>query len=264
MHKQPTISVIILNYRSPQLTVQCVQKLQEQSIADAMEILVVDNHSEDDSIGVLRNRLSGYKNVRIIEVPTNRGYGKGNNFGAGYANGEYILIMNPDNQPEASALERMIAVLEEDEEIGILAPKLIYPDGAVRESAVRFPTFLDMFLKRTVFQHLFPRRLDRYLQRSKDPEIMRDTDWVHGACLLLRRSIFEELGGFDPRFFMFFEDIDLCKRCWELGKRVVYIPEIHVADREQRLSGAGLLSLLTKRTGWMHIASAMRYFWKWR
>jgi GT2 family glycosyltransferase len=103
----------------------------------------------------------------------------------------------------------------------------------------------------------------KYLQADADPDGVRDVDWVVGACLLLRRSFYEELGGFDPRFFLFFEDIDLCRRCWLAGKRVVYFPRAVATDRKRRLSEGGVFRLLTKKTGRIHVMSALRYFRKW-
>ena len=91
-----------------------------------------------------------------------------------------------------------------------------------------------------------------------------DVDWLVGACLLIPRQIFQSLGGFDPRFFLFFEDIDLCRRIKSLGKRVLYVPGVKVLDRRNRLSGSSIFSLLTKKTTWIHVASAVKYFWKWR
>jgi len=260
----PLVSAIVLNYRTPLDAVQCVKNLRRQTIKDQIEIIVVDNHSDDDSIGILHVRLADIPNVRIIEAAENLGYGRGNNLGERYATGDYILIVNPDTEPQSDALERFIEVLEKDTEIGIIAPKLVFPDGTVRDSYRTFPTMFDIVIKRTVLRHIFHERLRRYLQHERDPNYVRDTDWVAGACLFLRRSFFEELGGFDERFFLFFDDTDFCRRCWELGKRVVYYPDIKAGDRKQRLSGGGILPLVTKPAGRAHVQSALKYFWKWR
>ena len=91
-----------------------------------------------------------------------------------------------------------------------------------------------------------------------------DVDWLVGACLLLRTDLFRRLKGFDERFFLFFEDMDLCRRTKILGKRVVYLPQIKVLDGKERLSGSSIFSLFTRKTTRIHLASAMKYFWKWR
>jgi len=261
---QPLVSVLILNYRTPLDAVECVKNMQKQTIADQMEIIVIDNHSDDDSIGILRNRLEGFENVRIVEVPCNLGFGKGNNIGERYAAGEYIAILNPDTEPEPEVIEKCIEVLKNDDSIGIIAPKLVFPDGTVRDSYRTFPTIPDLIIKRTFLKRIFPGRLKHYLQHERDPLTVRDTDWVAGACLIMHKNLYDKLQGFDPRIFLFFDDTDLCRRCWKSGKRVLYYPDAIAKDRKHRLSGSGLLPLLTTRAGRAHVISAGKYFWKWR
>ena len=254
----------MLNYRSPKDTVRCVHALLKQTIANQIEILVVDNHSEDDSIGTIRNRLGQFPNVRIIETPANLGYGQGNGFGIQYAAGTYIFVTNPDNELEASGLERMVRLMESDSTIGIVAPRLVHEDGSVRPSARAFPSLLDVIAKRTRLSAMLTKRMDRYLRRDADMQHPTETDWTVGACLLMRRATFEKLGGFDKRFFLFFEDTDLCRRMWEMGLRVLYDPTVTARDRKRRLSEGNTISLFLRKTGRIHISSAIKYFWKWR
>lgn len=260
----PSVTAIILNYRTPLLAVKSVQALRTQTIAEQIEIIVVDNHSDDDSIGTLRVRLKGLPNVRIVETPKNLGFGRGNDRGIAHAKGDYLLIINPDNELERSSLERMVAVMEQDPSIGIVAPKLIHEDGTIRDSVRSFPRLLDVIAKRTPLRNLFPGHLKEYLQSDQDPDRKRTVDWAVGACLLMRREFFQELGGFDQRFFLFFEDIDLCRRCWVAGKRVLYLPEASATDGKKRLSEGGALSLLRHPAGRAHLRSALQYFWKWK
>lgn len=262
--RQFFVSAVVLNYRTPQDTVRCVRALLGQTVANRMEIFVVDNHSEDDSIGVIRNTFRGEPRVKILEAATNRGYGKGNGLGARRARGDYVLIINPDNELEPDGLQKMIAAMEGNPEIGILGPKLQFADGTVRDSFRSFPTVSDLFIKRTFLRAIFPRRMRRYLQHDRDHGQVRDVDWLAGACLLLRRELYEKLGGFDPRFFLFFEDTDLCRRVWRTGKHVVYFPLARATDRKHRLSEGGIWAFFTKRTVRIHLWSATKYFWKWR
>lgn len=259
----PFVSAIVLNYRTPQDAVRCVEALLNQTL-QSLEILMVDNHSEDDSIGLLRNRFGKHPRVRIIEARVNLGYGQGNALGIRSARGRYLFITNPDNELEPGGLERMVAALEEDPTIGILAPTLMHEDGTIRDSCRTFPSVLDVLIKRTVLRWLCRKRLARYLagdiRSTREP---RDVDWVVGTCMLLRRELYEQLGGFDPRFFIFFDDIDLCRRVGQSGKRVVYFPFVRATDRKRRLSEGGIASLLFHRAGRSHLMSAAKYFWKW-
>ena len=260
----PRISAIVLNYRSPRDTLKCIAALLQQTMVEQLEILVVYNHSYDESFQWIRNRYPHHPQVKIFETPKNLGYGQGNDLAIRAAAGDYILIINPDNQLAEDGLERMVLAMERDKSLGILSPKLLHPDGTVRESARRFPRLTDVFLKRTVFHRFFRERLDVYLQHNEDPNRVREVDWVAGACMLLRKDLYEKIGGFDPQFFLFFEDTDLCRRVWAEGKKVVYFPLASATDAKHRLSEGGMLSFFTKKTMRIHTVSAMKYFWKWR
>ncbi len=268
----PLVSAIILNYRTGREAWKCAEGLLGQSIAEKMEVLIVDNHSQDDSIGYLRNRLRreaergvlDVTRVRILEAPRNVGFGAGYNLGFRHARGTFFLVNNPAKILRPDAVEKMVAAMEEDTGIGILAPKLIYDDGTFRDSYRSFPTFFDVIIKRTSLRSVFPGRMRRYLQWDRNPDLAGDTDWVVGGCFLMRASLCRELGGFDDRFFLFFEDTDLCRRARALGKRVVYFPAAQGTDRKQRLSEGGVMALFTKRTARIHLVSALKYFWKWR
>jgi N-acetylglucosaminyl-diphospho-decaprenol L-rhamnosyltransferase len=260
----PTVTAIVLNYKTPKNVIACVHALKKQTIADKMKILVIDNHSEDDSIGIIRNRVGGLEGVFILESSDNKGYGRGNEIGIQQADTPYVLIINPDNELEENALEQMTKEMDAHSDIGILAPKLVHEDGTIRDSARSFPSFFDALIKRTFLSHIFHARMDYYLQREEDPNAERDVDWVVGACIVIRKELLQKIGGFDPRFFLFFEDMDLCRRCWEAGFRVHYFPKAVASDRKRRLSEGGALSILFKKTGRIHIVSALKYFWKWR
>lgn len=260
----PVVSAIVLNFRSPQQTVKCVQELMKQTIADRMEILVVDNHSDDDSIGIFRNRLGKFPAVRILETPDNRGFGEGYDAGIRQARGRFVLINNPDKLLERGALECMVRKMKDDPSIGILAPKLLHADGTVRLSARAFPQLLDVIAKRTILGKIFPHRVRHYLQLDLPLDETRDVEWIAGGCFLTPLQLLRELNGFDPRFFLFFEDIDLCRRVWERGKRVVFFPEARGLDRKRRLSEIHALLMPFKRMGRIHMKSAVKYFWKWR
>lgn len=269
MEKHPLVSAVVLNFRTPQQATRCVRALHAQSSASSessafLEVIVVDNHSCDESIQLLRNRFAQDPHVRILESRENIGYSRGNALGIRHARGKYLLVINPDNELESTGLRTMVAAMERDATIGILAPCLVYPDGSVRDSFRRFPSVVDVLIKRTPLRRLFPGRLRHYLRADEDPRAVQDADWVVGACFLIRRDVYEKIGGLDPRFFLFFEDIDLCRRVRAAGLRVVYFPTVTATDRVHRLSEGGVLQLILSRTGRIHIASALRYFWKWR
>ena len=257
-----SVSALVLNYRTPLQAVRCVQALRAQTLPPD-EILVIDNHSDDESSGILRNRLEGMPGVRVLENRTNAGYAAGNNLALAQATGEFLLITNPDNELESEGLERMVEAMQESD-IGVVAPKLVHEDGSIRASVRRFPSPSDVIAKRAGLERAFPSRVARYLGVDSDPNAPRDVDWAVGACLLVRRQTLKDVGMFDERFFLFFEDMDFCRRCWTAGWRVAYRPGAVARDRKRRLSDGNLFTLAARRVGRAHIASALKYFWKWR
>ena len=178
------------------------------------------------------------------------------------AHGEYLLIINPDNMMPSDALEKMLDVLQKHPDVGIVGPALIHPDGSVRPSARSFPTVLDLLRKRFSPNHWQAKYEESARTLVKNDR--REVDWLVGACVLINTDFFRSLGGFDERFFLFFEDIDLCRRVRLKGKKVLYLPHMHVLDRRMRLSGSSIFSLLRRKTTWIHVLSAIKYFWKWR
>jgi len=259
----PIVTAVILNTNAARDTLRCVAALRAQTIADQLEIIVIENHSEDDSLGLLDNTLRGVPNVRIVETVGNHGYGHGYNTGMRYARGRYVLVNNPVKILPSDGIERFVARLESDPSIGLVAPQLRHPDGSLRFVARRYPRPIDLITKRTALGRWFPKRLRRYLNLDADPKQVRDVEWVACGCYMLPRSLFMDLRGFDERFFLFFEDTDLCRRVRLAGYRVVYDPTVSGNDRKRRLSEGGLGTLLFTRFGRAHIHSAFRYFAKW-
>jgi len=228
-----------------------------------MDIIVIDNHSDNDSIGILRNRLGQMNRVRIVETNRNAGFGGGYDVGIRQATGKYVLINNPAKILQPGALELIVKKMESDETIGIVAPKLIHEDGSVRASARAFPRLMDVIVKRSLRNSERSKGVRRYLQSDESPNKERETDWVIGGCMLVRTDAMVQVGGFDKRFFLFFEDIDLCRRIRQTGKSIIYFPQAIATDRKQRYSDMPLWQLPFKKAGRAHIASAVKYFWKW-
>ncbi len=257
------VSILILNYRQGKATVRCVKNFLDQCTDQSVEILVIDNHSHDESISFIRAQLGKNPLVRILETPRNGGFGYGYNFGATHARGKYLLINNPDKLLSQSALRTMLRLIEDDSTVGIVGPALWHTDGTRRLSMRRDPTILSVLSRRSILRFLFPHVLHEYLMLDVQPEVVHSVDWVVGGCFLIAHDLFTELAGFDERYFLFFEDADLCRRVRALGKKVVYLPEAKVFDRPRRLSGESFFDLIFSWTGRMHLLSAWKYFWKW-
>ncbi len=231
------LSVIIVSWNVRPLLQRCLSSVVESCARDALacEIIVVDNGSSDGSVDMVREHFPG---VQLIAADSNLGFTRGNNEGAAKSQGRYILLLNPDAEVTGDALRTMIAYMDAHGDVGALGPKVLFPDGSAQPSRRRFPTMATAFLESTILQQWFPnnRVLSHYymLDRSEDEE--QDVDWVIGACLLIRRQAWEQVGPLDEAFFMYSEELDWCHRAKCAGWRVAYLPVAVVIHHEGQSS----------------------------
>lgn len=257
-----TLSIVILNYRSRGLLRQCLKGLAAARLAVLHEIIVVDNASGDGTLAMLREDFPG---VRTLASPVNGGFAMGNNLGLLAARGHYALILNPDLVVLPGSIERLVAFLDDHPEAAVVAPQLLNPDGTVQASCYRFPDPWIPILRRTPLGRLrfAQRHLRHYLMTDWSHAETQTVDWALGGCLLIRFSAIERVGLFDERYFLYYEDVDWCRRFWEAGLAVYYLPSARLVHYHQRLSAEypglrGVLSALTR----IHILSGLLYFLK--
>ncbi len=260
------LSIIIVNYNHKYFPRLAVEALEKAKTDFSFEIIVVDNHSHDEESMAFLEKAHADKRLTFIKSPQNLGFGQGNNLGAKIAKGDYIFLHNPDVTVTENSLQKMVDYLEHHQDIGILGPKLIYSSGKVQESCRRHMTFTDLILNRTFLGRLpqFRKRVKHYLMEDFDHTKIQDVDLITGAAMLIPRTVFEKVGGFDPRYFLFMEDFDLCNMIRKADYRIVYYPEAEMNHYHKRLSQGSFLKLLGKKVFWLHVASAFKYFWKWR
>ena len=257
------VSIIILNYKQKGLVKQCVKGILQSHINVSYEIIVVDNHSHDGCIEMLREI---FPQVITLASEKNKGFAYGNNLGIQKSRGKYIVIINPDIAFTDNVIENMIAYMEKNKNAGIVAPKLINPDGTIQYSCRRFPKIFTPILRRTFLGNFsFAKKwLNAYLMEDWDHNSNKKVDWIFGAIFMIRKEFLKKVGLFDERFFLYFEDCDLCRRFWEKNYEVWYLADIELTHYHQRLSGQknGILSIFDKATR-IHIASAIKYFAKY-
>ncbi len=200
-----------------------------------LEIVVVDNGSSDGSPEMVR---AEFPQVRLLTNEENRGFTAANNQGLGLARGRWLLLLNPDAEVVGGALSAMVEYLEGHPRVGALGPQLRYPDGSLQSSRRRFPTFATGLVESTVIQEWWVDNglLRRYYMADTPDQAVQPVDWVVGACLLLRREAYEEVGGLDEGFFMYSEEMDWCRRCKSAGWDVVYLPSATVIHHEGKSS----------------------------
>lgn len=260
------LSIITVNFNHKYFPKLCVEALERSKTNFPFEIIFMDNASTDlISLGFLK-RASDEGRIKFIQSKQNLGFAGGNNLGFKHAKGEFIFILNPDTQVKEDTFQKMVDYLEAHPDVGILGPKLVYPDGSIQESCRRDMKFTDLVLRRTALGKVstLHKRVERYLMEDFDHERTQAVELVTGAAIMIPRHVLECVGGFDERYFLFMEDFDLCKKVRAAGYKVVYYHSAEVNHYHKRLSSGSLASLLRKKVFWIHVSSAAKYFWKWR
>ncbi len=258
------LAIVIVNYNTRDDLRNCLASLGRSQGAVSYRTIVVDNCSSDGSAAMARAEFPW---ARVIENEVNGGYAYANNIGlrdVGYAQGatlgqmpRYALLLNPDTILPADALERMIAFMDANPDVGVAGPKLVRRDGSLDKACRRsFPTPEVSFYRLTGLSALFPRsrRFGRYNLTYLDVDAQADVDAVVGAFMLLRAEALEQAGLLDEAFFMYGEDLDLCYRVKQHGWRVVYYPAVTVLH----LKGAASRKMSTRAI--IAFYEAMRIF----
>lgn len=265
------LSIIILNYKTKGLVKQCIRNVQVSTngfaclpVGRDYEIIVVDNNSND---GIKQMIDEKFPNVKFVQTGANLGFAAGNNAGMRIAKGKYILILNPDVTVLNNSLEKMVKYMEENSEVGIAGPKLINPDGSYQISCRTFQDPKLILYRRTPLG-LLPfaqKQLKKHLMLDFDHNQIKEVDWFLGACMLIRKSALDQVGLFDERFFMYLEDMDLCRRFWQKGYKVVYLADIEVVHLYERASANDSWNFLKlNKLTRIHIHSGIKYFLKYQ
>jgi N-acetylglucosaminyl-diphospho-decaprenol L-rhamnosyltransferase len=255
------ISVIIVSWNVRDLLKRALQSIFDDAAAAqcAVQVIVVDNASRDGTVEMVR---AEFPHARVIANTENVGFTRGNNQGlTAAASGHYIFLLNPDTEIQRGALRAMLDYMDapENARVGIVGPQLVYADGSPQSSRRRFPKFATALFESTILEQWFPNNslVTDYRLRMTDDSAVQDVDWVVGAAMLVRRAVYEQIGGFDENFFMYSEELDLCKRAQDAGWRVVYFPHARVLHHEAKSSE----QVLAQRDIYFH-SSKVRYFKK--
>jgi GT2 family glycosyltransferase len=256
------LSIIILNFRTKNLLKECLRGIRMVKPALPYEVIVVDNASGDGSAEMV---LADFPEVRLVRAERNLGYAGGNNLGMKAAVGKYVMIINPDIFVAPGSFESLVAYMDAHPEVGVVGPQLLNPDGTVQQSCYRFQTPLIPLYRRTILGKLpaGKRAVAKYLMEDFDHKSEREVDWLLGGALLVRRSAIDQVGMLDESFFLYFDDTDWCRRFWEHGWKVVYVPGSQMVHFHQRASKGGVMTLFKNKTARIHLQSAITYFRKY-
>ena len=234
------LDIVVVAYKCYEELELCIESIEKSDDEEAINsVVVVDN---SPSRGYWANWKKGRWPNRVIQNKYNVGFGTASNQGMKVGRAPYVALLNPDCMVERSAFRKAVSYLEQNRKVAVLGPKILEADGSTQGSARAFPNFSTAFFGRSSFlTKLFPK--SRFVKRNMPCFSMSDrssalrVDWVSGAAMFLRRKAVEEVGMFDERFFMYWEDADLCRRIAEGGWHVVYYPipkVVHKVGRSSR------------------------------
>src|SRR5262245_55617570 len=230
----PKVSIVIVSYNSADCLGPCIDAIENTIHGFPFEIIVVDNASQDDSAGLVDR---DHPIVRLLRSATNLGFAKGVNHGVRHAHGEMVLLLNPDTVVGPRAIETLVQTLESDPGIGIVGARTRYADGSVNATCCfGEPTLWSSFCVAIGLARLFRHspwfNVEDIGGWARDTR--RDVATLAGCCVLVRRTLWDELSGFDERFFMYSEDVDLCARIRANGYRCVLEPAADVTHHGGR------------------------------
>ncbi|MCA9375541.1 MAG: glycosyltransferase family 2 protein [Candidatus Doudnabacteria bacterium] len=260
------LSILILNYKTPTLVRQCLKSIEKfPPQGYTYEVIVIDNDSRDGLGEFLEDEFPG---VTFIPNEVNLGFPKAMNQGLRLSKGRYVLLLNPDITVLDDALTKMMNKMEEEQDIGMLGPKLLNPNGSLQHSCLGSYTTIPLVIyRRTKFGETKRGKgmVSEFLMEDWDHSSTREVAWMLGSSLLARRTVIEKVGLMDERFFMYLEDVDWCRRFRDAGYRVTYFPEAQMIHYYARGSASpNIFMALTNRLTRVHIASAVKFWMKYR
>lgn len=249
---QVELSIVIVSWNVREHLHACLESIHERG---TWETIVVDAASTDGTAEMIGGAFPA---VKLIEPGENVGFTRGNNLGIEASRGRYVLLLNPDTEILDDALEKMIAYMDAQPEVGALGPKLLNTDMTVQSSRRRFPTLKTAFFESTWLQPYASQKiLNHYYMLDIPDDRTAQVDWVQGAALMVRREVIDGVGVLDEGFFMYSEELDWQKRIKQAGWQVVYYPEARIIHH----GGKSSEQAAAQRDIYFH-TSKIRYFKK--
>jgi N-acetylglucosaminyl-diphospho-decaprenol L-rhamnosyltransferase len=256
---QPDVTVVVVNYNTAHLLPRMFAALEAARGNLKIQVIVVDNASRDNSVQVLRLQ---HPNVELIENATNVGFGRANNQALPRASGRYVLLLNTDAFVAPDTLTKTVQFIDEHPRCGVLGVKLVNEDGTLQPSCRYFPTPWNTFLKSTGLARFSPRT--RFVDdMAWDHASVRECEWVPGCYYLVRREVIEQVGLFDPRYFLYCEEIDHCRAVRKAGWSVIFYPftqVVHIGGESALSEGA--LNRVGRQISTLQVESELLYFRK--
>ena len=261
--KKVDVSIIIASYRNASILKLCLDALLKNISAKIrFEIIVVDIETQEEIRDLV---LDEYPQVKFIPLVKNVGFAKALNSGIEHSSGRAILSLNPDIIVREGAVEKLYDHVITHPKVGIAGPKLLNFNGSRQDSCFSFYTPTTVVYRRTVLGNSFfgKRSLKKFFIRPKGDQAQSIAGWLMGSALMLRADNIKKIGLMDERYFMYFEDVDWCRRFWEAGFDIVYLPQAEMFHYHGKMSASNsIFSLLFNKMTFIHFLSGLKYFIK--
>jgi GT2 family glycosyltransferase len=261
----PDVSVLVVSFNTRDRLRECLRTLHSQTGAVNFETVLVDNASRDGSADMVAKE---FPRVKLIRSKANLGFANANNLALPEASGRYLVLLNPDAALPPDTLERSVRHMEAEPAVGMGGGRLIGADGSLQPSGRLFPSPLNEVLVLSGLAHRFAgsRVFGRADRTWADPLQPADVDWVPGAFAIIPRQLAGELGLFDPRFFLYYEEVDLCRRIRAAGRAVRYWPDLcitHIGGESSKTVTELNLSKSGSQLTLWRMRSQLLYYRKW-
>jgi len=232
------LSIIIVNWNHKDLLKDCLDSIFKTHKENQFEIIVVDNHSADDSAAFIKEK---YPEIVLIENHENLGFARANNQAIKIARGEYFLLLNNDTLiRNTHCFDRMLNYMEANREVGVLGCKLLYPDGTIQSEGESFPSVWKTFKT----QILFVKTLQRITEGGLTNRTFKQVDYVCGACLMTRKTLFDEVGLLKEKYFMYGEDVEFCYRVKRTGNIIGVLVNENIIHLHSKSTEKNLTEML--------------------
>ena len=259
------ISVVIVDFFKAERVVDNVKRILTQQGDFDIEVIVVDNSMDVGNQQILL-QYQDTENVSLVFNPQNNGYTRGSNQGADLCRGDYLLFVNPDIEWKSeTTLADIVSIYKQDPEVGIVGTRQLNDDGSVPDTVRRFPNLLAQVVRRTSLRNwpLLKGIAEYYAYVEFDYYKPADVDWIQSSFMTISREVWDKIGGFDSRYFIFMADPDICYKCWELGYKVHYESDIVVGADGLRCSAGGFNDVFSNRVLRFHIRDAFIYHFQY-
>jgi len=252
------LSIIIVNFKSSRVLRECLLSLRETNINGGFEIIVYDNGPEDTQLNCL---VKEFTRIKFISKDRFLSFGAANNRAAEHATGRYLMFLNPDTYVEPGSINNLLRFIEGEYRTGAAGPRLLDKNGNVERSFGRDPGIFSEAREKII--RSLPKSMQNYLLTPGNPRIV---DWISGAAMIVKREVFESIGGFDEHYPLYFEDADLCRRIRISGWRICYYPVPEIIHFRGAAGGVNTDQDKTKLSDsyLKYRQSQLRYYSKYR